>query len=395
MSDFFTQLGMPFQDSNKDYATLDFVNFDNIGSKVNQSQFDNISIDIATTIDKYSLQIIQNPELVDSLGYPKEITNHMDSNLVAMRLGYVVDINGKPILIETNSQTPSFWWECETGTDKVLGNYNKMRNPSYYGNLQNCLKSEIKNLHKNNKDNKNLKPNIGLVTCDSEDDIFQMTFIKNCLSSLQISDHTEILTINRMDISTDNKVFSLNTDKEFDILLFWYPIEWLVNDIFVDGTKVFERLFELVKDNKIQIFNGMQSFLAQNKNLLAYITEIQDTIHPNIAPTFYTLKEFENSQNGNDWIGKPIFGREGKGIFGKQNGKDISGDCDDEYYNNQWYVYQPFIQTMPLIWNKKAYDFTLEKWVYKIDNVWQVGGQSLRISTNQIIDNKSKWLSIN
>jgi glutathionylspermidine synthase len=392
----FSSLGMPFSQSNKDYAILDTIDYDKIGLSVSQQELDKIVCQLATIIDEQAKTVGRDDKLIDSLGYPAGLKGHFDGNLAMMRLGFVVSTSGKPFLIEVNSQTPSFWWECETGADKVLGEFGKLRSPSYIGNFQNCIKEQVANL--STKMGIVGPPSVGLVTCDNEDDIFQMSFLKNSLDSLNVSSYSEILTIDKMDIATNDRVFSINTDKEFDILFFWYPLEWLVSDNFADGTRVSNRLFGLVDQNKVQLINGFQSFVAQNKNLLAYITETSNgntnPLHPNFLPTYYTLEEFESCKIGPDWIGKPIFGREGKGIFGKQNGRDILGDCTDSYYNDQWYVYQGFIQTMPIFYNKKSFDFTFEKWVYKVDGIWKSGGQALRISTEQITDNKSSWLTI-
>jgi glutathionylspermidine synthase len=387
------QLGIPFEYSVQNYANEEVINFSDLELNVSLQDFEKNSSELANVIDKTSLVVVYKPELIKSLGYPENISSIPDGSLCAMRLSYVVDHSGKPNLIEVNSQTPSFWWECESGSDRVLSLQNLVRSSQYLENLKNCLVNNIKILE--TKLQKFLKPKIGLVTCDSPDDIFQMVFIKNLIDELGIATNTEVLTIDKVDIATSNRVFSLNTDEEFDILFFWYPIEWLVNDQFADGSDAAVKFFELIKINKVAFFNGIQSFVAQNKNILAYATETSEELHPNLLETFYTIEEFQKNNPGANWIGKPIFGREGRGIFGEVGGQNIAGDCTDDYYNNQLYVYQRFIDSKKIIYKEKEYFYTLEKWMYKTNSGWVPGGHGLRLTEDKIVDNKSIWVVLN
>lgn len=387
------QLGIPFEYDVHNYANEQVIQFAELELNMSLLEFEKISFDLANIIDKTSLKISYDEPLIKSLGYPEIIAQVPDGNLCAMRLSYIVDLAGKPNLIEVNSQTPSFWWECETGSDKVLGTQNLVRNPQYIDNLKNCLTNNIKLLEI--KLQKFLKPKIGLVTCDSPDDIFQMVFIKNMIDELGIAVNTEVLTIDKVDIASSNRVFSLNTDEEFDILFFWYPIEFLINDLFADGTDAATRIFEIIKMNKIGFFNGVRSFVAQNKNLFGLITEMSDELHPNLVETFYTIEEFKSQKPDTNWIGKPTFGREGRGIFGEVGGQNIAGDCTDDYYNNQLYIYQPFIDSKKILFQGKEYFYTLEKWMYKTNSGWVPGGQGLRLTKGNIVDNKSIWVVLN
>ena len=384
------QLGIPFEHDVQNYANSEIIKFSDLELNVSLEDFEKISSELANVIDKTSFEVSNNPDLIKSLGYPESIVEVPDNNLCAMRLSYVVDQSGKPSLIEVNSQTPSFWWECETGADKILALQNITRNPQYIENLKDCLRNNIKLLEM--KLQKFLKPKIGLVTCDSADDIFQMVFVQNLINELGIATNTEVLTIDKIDIANSNRVFSMNTDAEFDILLFWYPIEWLVNEKFADGSSAATKFFELLKMNKLAFLNGLQSFVAQNKNLLGYITEMSDALHPNLLPTYYTIEEFQSENRGANWIGKPIFGREGRGIFGEVGGQNIAGDCTDDYYNNQLYVYQRFIDSKKIEYLGKQYFYTLEKWVYKTSSGWLPGGHGLRLTEQNIVDNKSIWV---
>jgi glutathionylspermidine synthase len=384
------QLGIPFEYDVQNYANLDTLKFQDLGLGLSLQDFDDISVQLASTLDKVSLDIGHSPELQLSLGYPSIISTVQDSGLCVMRLSYVIDQKSKPNLIEVNSQTPSFWWECETGRNKILELNKLPPKTRTIESLKDCLLNNIKLLELRLQ--KFLKPKIGFVTCDSPDDIFQMVFLKDIVDSLGVASYCEILTIDKVDIASSDRVFSLNTDQEFDILVFWYPLEWLVNDKFADGSNAASKFFNLLKNNKLAFFNGMQSLIAQNKNLLAYINETSEVPHPNLTPTFYTKEEFDAQSTSPNWIGKPIFGREGRGIFGNFNGNNVAGDCTDDDYNNQMYVYQQMFDTKKVIYQGQSWFYTLEQWVYKTSTGWQVGGRGLRLCQDGIVDNKSIWV---
>ncbi len=325
--------------------------------------------------------------------------------LACMRLGYVVDRDGTPKLIEVNSQTPSFWWECEDGSravQKKLG----CEDPSnqYRDNLNSCFRYNLLQCAKNlGKPLENIS--IGLITCNSQEDIFQMGFVKTKIDDLKLVKNSEVLIIDRMDISNSltngSGVFSLNSGTFFDIILLWYPLEWLLEEDFADGTDVSEALNQVLEEKNVVIFNGLASFVAQNKNLLAFMTEVQNweeieksDLAEYFTPSYYTRQELNNDLGETGWIGKPIWGRQGAGIFGNDLSGDIQGDLRDEYYNNQNFIYQPFHKLKPIVFEGQTCNFTLEKWVYKTESGWRPGGQSLRLTLGNIVEDTSRWLTI-
>ena len=104
----------------------------------------------------------------------------------------------------------------------------------------------------------------------------------------------------------------------------------------------------------------------------------------------------------NNFVAKPIFGRQSLGVFGSngnannnsQNHK-MSGDLGDDYYNNQPYLYQPFVDSYPLIINKNLHNFVLEKFVYKTKTGWTAGGHGLRVNSPDTFTNDiSPWVVI-
>lgn len=137
----------------------------------------------------------------------------------------------------------------------------------------------------------------------------------------------------------------------------------------------------------------MQSFVVQNKEFLAKIWKSEEKFPETIIPSFYTKYELEMELGKVDFIAKPIFGREGQGIFGQKTGVSFEGDLSDSYYTDQNYIYQSFINPSQIRVDGTDYTYTLEKWVVKIDGIWYPAGQSLRLNNplGIITNNESKW----
>jgi glutathionylspermidine synthase len=379
-----------FLNDNAEYVFSKPINWQDLDLRISQASFDLQCQDIAKIIDRESQSLINQPNGLQDFSYPKNSLNYLDTNLSIMRLSFVIDQNKQPKLIEINSQTPSFFWECNDGLQDAY-QVNDASTLSYKNTLVKYLQNQADMI--NLKLNRVTKPRVGLVCCDHPDDLFQMEYIQSLLDSTNASSFTEVLTIEQIDISSKSTVFSTVSNKEFDALLFWYPLEWLAVEKFADGSMALDTIFELVKQNKFQIINGMQSFVVQNKEFLASLYETVDPLPKAFLPSFYTAEDLKKELGNIDFIAKPIFGREGQGIFGEKAGASFEGDLSDSYYTDQNYIYQPLIQGSNLTIENQEYKYTLEKWVVKIDGNWQPAGQSLRLNeaNDLIVNNTCKW----
>jgi glutathionylspermidine synthase len=376
-----------FLTANPNYKFARAIEWHELGLGVSQLDFDKECADLTKFLEAQSLELINNTTEIKELSYPDNSLKYLDTNLSIMRLGFVVDTFKKPKLIEINSQTPSFWWECHDAQVDAF-----CSSPSNYKQilvryLENAIK--LVDIHLNRV----TKPRVGLVCCDHPDDLFQMEYVQDLINSANAAGHVEVLTIEDIDINAREMVFSTKTNKELDALLFWYPIEWLAIEKFGDETNALEGIFDLVARKKLYIINGMQSFVVQNKEFLAKIWESEEKLHDMIIPSFYTKDELEAELGKVDFIAKPIFGREGQGVFGQKAGQSFEGDLSDSYYTDQNYIYQPLISSAQIRIDSIDYTYTLEKWVVKIDGIWYPAGQSLRLnnSTGIITNNESKW----
>jgi glutathionylspermidine synthase len=401
--EFFDSIGFAYsQHHNQTYALLDSISFQDLGLNIDLDKYKQLNSELAQVIDEAQLKVIRNQKLAFDLAYPEkslEILGVDTGNLCCMRLGYVVDTSGNPKLIEVNSQTPSFWWECEKGREQVLQQLGKKTDRLEIQSFENMLRFGLKQCaQKLGRPVSLLR--VGFVTCDSLEDVFQMEFVNQQIKKFGLVFETEVLTINRLDVGQNNRFFSLNTEEEIDMLFLWYPLEWLCEETFADGTLVVDCLKTSLEQKKLAVFNGVESFAAQNKNLFGFITEFWDTLEAkdldtNFVPTYYTLEDLKKDLGLVSYIGKPIFGRQGLGVIGQDNFGNIEGDLSDSYYNNQYYVYQPFVESKSLMYQGLSYHYTLEQWVYKTaENQWESGGLGLRITPKQVVDDLSQWLSV-
>lgn len=406
--DFFQKIGMNYSlVDGKKYASLNHVlNWADLGFNFSLSDLEKISTNLAETLNLANQNIYKNPEILGKMGYGYRFKNVSEKYILrkkyqppfAMRLGYVVDECGNLHLIEVNSQTPTFWWECEAGKDLILkqnnlGGAENLEKKSCK-NLQICLKNSLQNLAKSGqKDLQKLR--VGLVCEDDDEDIFQMSFIKNEIEKLNLVAGAEVLTLERLDVDQQDNFYSLNSQENLDILFFWYPFEWLVGEEFADGLPFWDILIKSLEENKVILWNGLESFLMQNKYLLAYITENwEDFSKPEIfdafTDTFYIHDDLAKIYQDSPWISKPIWGRQGLGVVGFDGVQDFAGKMDENYIN-QWYAYQPFYKSKSFNFEGKKYYFTLENWVYFDGQKYISGGVGLRANTGLITEDFSKW----
>jgi glutathionylspermidine synthase len=377
-----------FIDQNPQYLFDRPVKWEELKLAISQSEFDTQCKVLATKIDTESSNLIDSNEIKE-YSYPTNILDYLDKDLSIMRLGFVVDQNMQPKLIEINSQTPSFFWECHDGLQQGF-NTNSPDVVAYTQLLTKYLENQAKLI--DIKLNRVTKPRVAIVCCDHTDDLFQMEYVQNLLEASGSTSYTEVFTIENLDINAKEMLCSIATGKEFDAIMLWYPIEWLAVEKFQDGSPALESIFELVNKGKLFVINGMQSFVVQNKEFLSELYENNKSSSV-LTPSFCTKEELEAELGKVDFIAKPIFGREGQGIFGQKGGVSFEGDLSDSYYTDQNYIYQTFIDSPSLKISESNYKYTLEKWVVKINGKWFAGGQALRLNPNSdiITNNMSKW----
>jgi len=396
--DFFSILGFGYHTIGAEqYAALESIPWSHIGCKKSELELGVQSCLIAEHMQAH-LNVMQTYDATElkECGYPTVICEDLAQldwgELTMMRLGYIVDTAGATHLIEVNAQTPSFWWECETGRQAVLKKLGLLYSDSSSYILQATL-ADILAASKQWTGVSLMK--IGLVVGDAQEDIFQMTWISQQLKVIDPTIICEVLTVSQLDFERESqKPFSLNTKTRFDTLFLWYPLEWLATAIFQDEQPVWPSLMQGLKEKKWYLANGLAAFIVQNKYFLADLN-IQNPIQTVITPTVSTLAEIEQISS-HAWIAKPIWGRQGLAVFGKDHGREFFSDFSDKYYNNQWYAYQPYFSPILLKYLGKSFTYTLEQWVYRVGDVWKMGGSGLRLNAkdNEITGDNSRWLVV-
>lgn len=107
---------------------------------------------------------------------------------------------------------------------------------------------------------------------------------------------------------------STESNKFHDCLFNVYPKEWLITEITQDGLLKYD--FE-----KLRSIEPFWKLIAANKAMLALLWSLYPG-HPNLLPSYYddpkNVEKVDVPSNSK-WVSKPIFGREGLGVFLSNN----------------------------------------------------------------------------
>ena len=139
-----------------------------------------------------------------------------------------------------------------------------------------------------------------------------------------------------------------------------YPIEFFIEDQNVVGESVGLTLLEHVTEGNVHLINPLSAFVTQSKALLVVMWEIlnnkphlytkeeQEWVRRYVPRSYFSNEHFENE----DYVVKPLLGREGGGVTIINNGDVVMEDRTPEYYN-QKKIYQEYLE-MP--------ELTIQTW---------------------------------
>lgn len=99
-----------------------------------------------------------------------------------------------------------------------------------------------------------------------------------------------------------------------DCLFNVYPKEWLITEITQDGLLKYD--FE-----KLRSIEPFWKLIASNKAMLPLLWSLFPG-HPNLLPAYYDDPQIADKVDlptGSQWVSKPLFGREGLGVFLSNN----------------------------------------------------------------------------
>lgn len=352
---------------------------------------------VAETFDKVS-QVIKNSWIAKDLEkwkfdprYAKLLDIYWD-DFFMMRVGWAFK-DGQLKLIEINSQTPSFWAEPHTGNELLAKKFG-MDNPT-----PGATKLMKRALHQVITESVNQviptpqNPKVGFLTCSYEMDLKDMEWLANLCDF----DH-DVLDIDQVDFTKgNNKPFHRETGKFYDVLIFWYPVEWLVDLKFYNGESVYDVLIEGIKQKSFACPHLVPSFFIQSKAVLPYITKNADKIFTGYlkkAQKYFPKSYFEPTKLGETYFAKPIWGREGRGAYINKEGQIRYSRYQEDYYVKQPKIYQDLLELPTINVEGKSLHVIYECWVYRVNGRLVPGAMALRGSEHPITDDFSYYIPI-
>jgi glutathionylspermidine synthase len=374
-----------------DYALFDCHKVDqNFIEKLNTS-----SAEIGKIINRIPdfIRSLDDETLIQA-GYPADtikIIREDHTNPFAMRLDWCCQPNGEFKILEINSQTPSFWRECEEGNGALAKQFN-LTNPTPNSteqlkkslNLQ--IEAHAKLLGKNPHD-----CNVTFVTLDILEDIETMRWLS------QYCDY-DATVIGAGELGIDeNYALDLKNRKVIDIMLFWYPIEWALLDTDENGTPLWTKLQNLILNKKVAIVNYGVAFAIQVKGSFALLYEHGKKFFGDdfaIIEKYIPETRFEPFKS--TYVKKPILGRQGEGVIIVEEGTESLVSGTDEYYFEQKNIYQELLEMPTIEYKPKDRVMTAlyGAWLYSDGTKLVPGGIGIRLSQGKITNDYSYWLPI-
>ena len=331
-------------------------------------------------------------------GFPKDaikIVKHDPLPPFCMRLDWCWnEETGVKKVIETNPQTPSFWFECTEGNNKVAQHFG-LKQPDYNAQTilsltlnqyiqraAECLKKPISNCR------------VAFTALNNAEDLGTMRWL-----SSHFHHKSAVFPLEFLRVKDGKYLFDYRTGQPIDILFMWYPVEWAIHDTDENGKKLWSALEQLVLEKKLVIVNFGSAFALQPKSVFALITDLGlDFFSPKDADiifNYFPKTSLTASDIGNSYFAKPILGREGEGGFAVKSGEIVlRSHSNDPWYTEQDYVYQELLE-FPQVEIAGSMTAVWGAWLYNNGNDQFVsGGVGMRVSEGQITDNISYWCPI-
>ncbi|MCL1696599.1 MULTISPECIES: glutathionylspermidine synthase family protein [unclassified Lysinibacillus] len=310
------------------------------------------------------LRMVDDDTLL-GLGFPTETHSFirlqtLPVESVIARLDLVVTEEQVKVL-EINADTPTFIKETFFVNGKVCKQF-EMENPNdgYEDQLkQAILKAVTSSLHSRGRNGAN---NIVFAAhSEHEEDKLTTMYLKE-LTGLksQYMDFQQLQLLDKPILENEEVVLPQGLydiyGEKIDVLYRQtYPIEHLIYDEDpLTKEKVGQSLMKLVKQQDLAIVNPPSAFLLQSKAIMAliwglheeqhsfYTREEHNAIHKYFLPTYLDPDVF--LQQGQSFVKKPAFGREGDTVeIFSNTGKKIAEDIH-KTYKDELPVYQQFIE---------------------------------------------------
>lgn len=278
------------------------------------------------------------------------------------RLDLIVSDNGDIKLMENNSDTPFFEYECFK-MNGIVSKHFGYENPNKYmeRDLINYYMSEIKYMAKaEERELSDIKVVISGHQL-SEEEVKLIKYIQKELAPYINIEYVPILNLQlaENDFELNDRMIyrGLYTPENYeyiDILIrLGHPIDFILKDKSSDGFNIGIELLKLVDENLITILNPPEAYAMQPKSIMAYIWENKNnrTIFDNLdetdidkyfLPTYFKKDWF--LENNVPFIEKAIIGREGDTIKIYDGQGNVIKKSMSNSYNSSGYVYQKYVE---------------------------------------------------
>lgn len=355
------------------------------------------SVTVAEIFDGVAKRIYDwDSKELEKWGFPKhhaEFLKMPQDEIFCMRIGWGMK-DGHFTLFEINAQTPTVWIEPEAATELLTKQFG-LRNPVPNSNkhlreaLNQAIAKKLKELPL--KRRKNAK--VGFVCCEDMEELTTMKWLS------EFCDYPcEVFHKRNLDFTIDNnEPFNKQTGTFFDALIYWFPLEWVEDDTFENGDKLWDVFFDGLERKTFVLPHAIPAYFIQSKAILAYITEHANDLFTGkyvSAEKYFARTYLSPEKLGSSYIAKPIWGRQGEGCFILKDGEVTQSRVQKEYYVNQKKVYQELLTLPTIPVEGEPLNWIYESWVYKVGDRFVPGAIGLRGCDQYITDDLCYYMPI-
>ncbi|OYD56813.1 glutathionylspermidine synthase [Fictibacillus aquaticus] len=305
------------------------------------------------THELLSSDLVEDDTLLQ-LGFPPETLSYIRhrSMLPKTVIGRLdaVELDGTPKVMEFNSDTPTFIYECFSVTGKMCAEFG-LQNPNdgEEAQLKKAVRSAVLNAYRSLGTSH--APYIVFTSHeDNEEDRNTVLYLKE-LAGVP----SKYVPLKELQIISGEGLFD-GEGRKIDVLYRQtFPVESLIKDVDPEsGEDVGLQLMELVIEKKLAVVNPPSAFLLQSKAVMAVIwglheekspfftDEEHDWIKQCFLPTYLEPDVF--IAKGESYVKKPVFGREGDTVEIFDGTGTLVDEDKNKSYKEYLYVYQKYAQ---------------------------------------------------
>ncbi len=393
-SRFFARSGIPAWDSYVTYGTHRrhypyMVYACHVESAERIAELQKGSVLVAQVFDKVADRIRswQEQDLLE-WGFPEkyfDLLNLSWDRFFCLRINWAYK-EGQLKFMEINAERPVFWHECEV-VNTIMASHFGLQDPTpgTFERAKAALNQAAARSVAMLPTERQVNPVIGLLARNHDGDMDTMRWLTTFLEY-----ETEVMNIDDLDFTKgSNQPINMKTGQKLDTLLFWYPIEYLVDMKFENGESVLEVFIKGLKQRSFTLIHALPAFFIQPKSIQAYITAHADELFVDElteARKYFPLTYFKPEPLGADYFAKPIWGREGRGCYMVKDGETIRGRFQDDFFLKQKYIYQELLTLPQIKVGPKMLYAAYEAWVYRVGDTLQPGGIGIRAGESKISD---------